>query len=370
LAHPETNGYVTPFTLEERLMHVKEAERTLGSEIPWICDTMENDLKHGLGDAPNSEFIIDPQGKIAVRRSWSKPSELRSDLERLVGSVEHPTTVADLNMKTAAPPKAAKTGIVERVKMPEQMQALKITPVMVSLEPFYVKLRAEATREVTRTGSGKLYLGFHLDPLYNVHWNNLTAPLTFKIKTSSGTKITPASGEAPKVKVDSDGDPREFLLDVNTERGAKSFEVTVKYFACNDEEGWCKPVTQQYTVHLEVDSDGGNARRGGRTKGRDDRAGRLPNFRGPGGRGPGSGNRLMGMVSSIDMDSRVLTVRTRGGEQKEIIVAKDVTIRFNGREGKLIDLKQRSRVMIELDGDKTDDEGRLYAKRLMTRSRD
>jgi hypothetical protein len=345
-------------------MHVKEAERTLGSEIPWICDTMENDLKHGLGDAPNSEFIIDPQGKIVVRRSWSKPSELRSDLERLIGAVEHPTTVADLKMKTATPPKAAKTGIVERVKMPEQMQALKIDPAMISLEPFYVKLRAEAAREVTRTGSGKLYLGFHLDPLYNVHWNNLAAPLTFEIKTSSGTKITPASGEAPKVKVDSDGDPREFLLDIDAGRDASSFEVTVKYFACNDEEGWCKPVTQQYTVHLEVDTDGGNARRGGRSMGRGNRAGRPPNFRGTGG-----GNRLMGMVSSIDMDARVLTIRTRDGDQKEIIVAKDVTIRFNGREGKLIDLKQRSRVMIELDGDKTDDEGRLYAKRLMTRSR-
>ncbi|HRX83268.1 MAG TPA: hypothetical protein P5307_29585, partial [Pirellulaceae bacterium] len=103
LAHPETNGYIAPFTLEERLLHVKEAERTLGSEIPWICDTMENDLKHGLGDAPNSEFIIDPDGKVAVRRSWSKPSDLRSDLEKLVGAVDKPTTVADLNMKKAEP---------------------------------------------------------------------------------------------------------------------------------------------------------------------------------------------------------------------------------------------------------------------------
>ena len=30
LAHPELDGYVTPFTLEERLIQVKEAHRTLG----------------------------------------------------------------------------------------------------------------------------------------------------------------------------------------------------------------------------------------------------------------------------------------------------------------------------------------------------
>lgn len=263
LAHPETNGYVTPFTLEERLLHVKEAERTLGSEIPWICDTMENDLKHGLGDAPNSEFIIDPVGKVAVRRSWSNPSELRSDLEKLVGAVDKPTTVADLNMKKAEPPKAAKTGVVARVKMPGQMQALKIEPAMISLEPFYVKLRAEADGNVTKGGTGKLYLGFHLDPLYDVHWNNLAAPLTFEVKTSDDTQISPSSGEAPKVEVESDADPREFLLDIEAGRGAKSFEITVKYFACNDKEGWCKPVTQRYTVHLEADRDGGNSRRSG-----------------------------------------------------------------------------------------------------------
>ena len=363
LAHPETNGYVTPFTLEERLLHVKEAERTLGSEIPWICDTMENDLKHGLGDAPNSEFIIDPSGKVAVRRSWSKPSELRSDLERLVGAVDKPTTIADLKMKKASPPKPAATGIVDRVKMPSQMQALKIVPTPVSLEPFYVKLRAEAERSVTTSGSGKLYLGFHLDPLYDVHWNNLAAPLTFEVKTSTGTKISPASGEAPKIEVESDADPREFLLDIDAGRGEDSFAVTVKYFACNDEEGWCKPVTQHYTVHLEVDRDGGSARRGGQTTARGNRSGRPS----PGAR-PADGNRLMGMVASVNVESRIVTVRTRDGGERQVYIPDNVTIRRNDRPAKLADLQMRNRVMIELDGDKKDEEGRPHAKRLMTRT--
>ncbi len=362
LAHPETNGYITPFTLEERLLHVKEAGQTLGSDIPWICDTMENDLKHALGDAPNSEFIIDPQGKVAVRRSWSKPEELRKDLERLVGTVDRPTTVADLNMKKSERPKVAKTGVVPRVKMPGQMQALKIEPAMVSIEPFYVKLRAEAESNVTRSGKGKLYLGFHLDPLYDVHWNNLAAPLTFEVKSSDGTKISPSTGEAPKIEAESDGDPREFLLDIDADKGKDSFEVTVKYFACNDKEGWCKPVTQQYTVHLEVDRDGGNARRGGQPVARNNRPGRPA----PAG-SPAAENRLMGMVFSVDAESRIVTIRTRDGGNREVFVPADVMIRRDERPAELSDLERRNRIMIELDGDKTDEEGRPHAKQLMSR---
>ena len=33
LAHPENDGYIQPFTLKERLMHVKVAQQTLGSDI-------------------------------------------------------------------------------------------------------------------------------------------------------------------------------------------------------------------------------------------------------------------------------------------------------------------------------------------------
>ena len=51
LAHPEQNGYITPFTLKERLMHVAEAKEKLKSRFTWLCDSMTNDLKHALGDA-------------------------------------------------------------------------------------------------------------------------------------------------------------------------------------------------------------------------------------------------------------------------------------------------------------------------------
>lgn len=262
LAHPETNGYITPFTLAERLMHVAEAKRTLGTRFQWICDSMDNDLKHALGDRPNSEFVIDPRGEIVVAREWSRPAELRQDLERLVGAVERPTTVAELNMPKNPPPSKAATGIVKRLQLPGGMSPLKTVPVVASEPanetPYYAKLRAEL-------GGDQLYLGFFLDPLYKVHWNNKAPALKFAIDPPAGVTVTPDSGSGPKVEVDADADPREFLVKVSG-RSESPLKVSVHYFACDDAETFCIPVTQVYEVSFQRDRDGGSRRsvRGGR----------------------------------------------------------------------------------------------------------
>jgi hypothetical protein len=299
LAHPENDGYVQPFTLKERLMHVKEAQRTLGSDIPWICDSMSNKLKHAMGSAPNSEFVIDPEGKVVVSRSWSKPSELRKDLEKLIGTVENPTQISDLSLKTEPPPKLAASGVVPRIKVPGAMQPLRIEA-KPGKQPFYVKLRAEADDKLLRGGEGTLYIGFHLDPLYHVHWNNLAKPVKYEITGPDGTTVSPAQGEGPKVKEAADVDPREFLVEIKRDKETKGpLQLTVKYFACNDEQGWCKPVSQQYTIHLERDRDGGSVRSRGRS-GR----GVASGFGGPpGGRGrPGAGGR----PSPADFAARIM----------------------------------------------------------------
>ena len=126
LAHPELDHYVDPYTLEERLMHVAQAERQLGSRIPWIADAMTNELKHALGDMPNSEFIIDPEGRILARRAWSDPTALRDDLERLIGPVENPTQLSDLDMPSQPPVATVAKGIVPRVTPPGRMMTLKV----------------------------------------------------------------------------------------------------------------------------------------------------------------------------------------------------------------------------------------------------
>ena len=257
LAHPELDGYVEPFSLEERLMHVKEAQRTLGSEITWISDTMSNDLKHALGDRPNSEFVVDPEGTIVRMRVLSRPDQLRSDLEELVGPVENPTRVSDLNLNIEAPPKVAASGVVPRVRLPGRMLPVKIEP-QASSQPFYMKLRAEVDQTFLREGEGTLYIGFHPDPLYHVHWNNLADPVKYEITAPEGITVSPAKGEGPKVKEASDIDPREFLVDIRKMGDTREpLQLAVRYFACNDEEGWCIAVSQEYAISLELDPDGG-----------------------------------------------------------------------------------------------------------------
>jgi hypothetical protein len=375
LAHPEHNGYVQPITLKERLMHITEAKRTLGTEIPWICDAMENNLKHSLGNAPNSEFIIDPQGIVVRSRSWSKPGQVRDDLEELVGPVENSTTIADLNLKKAPPPKIAAKGVVKRIELPGSLSALRIEPVVKEKgQPFYAKLRAEATNELTRNGKGKLYLAFHMDQIYHVHWNNLTKPIRVKLEPQSGIEVGKTSLEGPKVEEPADSDPREFLIDVDAgETINGSIRISVSYFACNDEEGWCKPVTQEYVVFLDVDRDGGRANRrgsgsqnsrgkkgfrGNRSRGKSSRAqGKRPPSGGfgkdpfgPGRRPPFSdGERTFGRISKIDLKNRLLTVWTRGRDEVQYKVHPEARIVRDEKPVKLADFKPGEFVMLRIE---------------------
>ena len=339
LAHPENDGYVQPLTLQERLLHLKEAERTLGSKFTWLADNMENELKHKLGNAPNSEFVLDPEGKVVRHRGWSSPGELRKDLEQLIGAVEKPTQVADLKLKTAPPPKAAASGVVPRVQVSGSMRAFKVTA-ETSKEPHYIKLRAEVDQNFMSNGLGKLYLGFHLDPLYHVHWNNLVDPLTYELELPENVTVTPAKGSGPKVKAPADIDPREFLLDIDELKQVANavIKVKVKYFACNDDEGWCKPVNQTFLVTLEPDRDAGSSRqRGGRGGGR---GGRLP---------MANGARLMGMIEKVDVKQRLITALDRsGGGKKTVHVPAGVKIVRNGQAAKISDLQPQDRIMLML----------------------
>ena len=258
LAHPDLDNYASPFTLEERLMHAREAQRTLGSKIPWLVDTMDNALMEALVRVPNPELVLDPEGKVAARRAWSDPEALREDLARLVGEVEEPTRVEDLDMRQQPPPPTVAKGVVERLET-GHMTAVRLEPDLASSEvPFYVKLRAEVSPDFFDTGKGKLYLGFYLDPLYRVHWNNEVAPVRYELDLPPGVKVTPRSGLGPKVEAKADADPREFLLDVEAPERDKPLGVRVTYFACDDANTFCIRVNQKYTLRLERDVYGGS----------------------------------------------------------------------------------------------------------------
>ena len=253
-------------------MHVREAKRKLGSRFSWICDSMTNDLKHALGNAPNSEFVIDPSGKIVRARRWSRPQELRADLADLVGVVEPPTKAADLDLPGLKRPPTAQRDVVPRVRLPGRMTPLKVQPLMETEseqpEPFYAKLRAEIESSYFDHDSGSLYLGFFLDPLYKVHWNNRADPLRFEIELVDGIELSQLTGTGPEVSADADADPREFLIDLSGDTD-EPIKLTVHYFACDDAETFCKPVTQQYLIHLQRDRDGGSRRAARGTRSRE-----------------------------------------------------------------------------------------------------
>jgi hypothetical protein len=258
LAHPELNNYISPFTMQERLMHVMEAKRRLGSSITWLADSMTNEYHAAMGETPNSELVIDPNGIVVARRAWSRPAELRADLERIIGPVENPTEISDLNLPTQdAIPTVAK-GIVPRVDRPLDGMSLQVQPDLdASRTPFYTKLRAEGTLDLLQSGSGTLYVGFHLDPLYRVHWNNEAPPLEYEITAPEGGTITPSSGTGAHPEEKADADPREFLLDVESTTPGQTIDLTVKYYACDDAQTFCIPVKQNYQLTLARDTSHG-----------------------------------------------------------------------------------------------------------------
>ena len=111
-------------------MHVKQAEVQLGSRIPWIADTMTNELKHALGNIPDSEFIIDPDGRVVARRAWSNPSQLRRDLERLIGPVKSPTLCRSSTWSPRRPCRRWPKASSPRVELPGRMATLRVEPML------------------------------------------------------------------------------------------------------------------------------------------------------------------------------------------------------------------------------------------------
>ncbi len=235
-------------------MHVTEAKRRLGTSVAWLADTMENLFHDSMGRTPNSEIIIDRDGIVVARRGWSDPAALRQDMEQLVGAVSHPTQVADLDLPVQPPIPTVAKGIVPRVPLPEGAVPMVIEPqVNDSGIPFYAKLRAEGTRELFETGKGTMYIGFHLDPLYQVHWNNEVDPVEFQITAAHGISVTPSRGVAVDPEEPADADPREFLVEIDAGEPNQTLDLRVQYFACDDALTFCIPVRQDYTVRLAED---------------------------------------------------------------------------------------------------------------------
>jgi hypothetical protein len=249
--HPEVNNFISAFSIEERLKHIAHAKERFKSEIPWICDTMDHQVEEAFGGAPNGEYILDPEGKIVRKRFWANPKTLRADLEALVGKVDKITKVEDLPTAFIPEPRSIASGVVPRIDLPGGMVPFDIDPVPDKDSPFFAKLRVEGSRELFGTGTGKMYFGVYLDPLYKVHWNNRAGRVKLEIKSDGVVIVDKDTYVSDEVKEDADVDPRQFLLDVTFADKTSPLNVKLTYTICDDEDTFCTEVTQAYQVNLK-----------------------------------------------------------------------------------------------------------------------
>jgi hypothetical protein len=264
LAHPENDGFVQPFTLEERRMQASLAAARLKTAIPFIVDGMDNAALQAFGSSPNSEVVVNSDGTILHAQRWCKGEDLRAALKTIVGDTDTVTSERALGLPPFKRVAASRGTVVPRARPTEPMMALRLEPAD-SDAPHYVKLRAEAGQRATSGGKAELLLGFHLDPVHDVHWNNLVDPILFAVTGPEGVSITPATGSGPKVDASIDHDPREFLLTINNWTGTEPLRVSVTYFACSDgDTKFCTKIQQAYLVYPERDRYAGMVQSRGR----------------------------------------------------------------------------------------------------------
>ena len=269
LTHPENWDFVQPTSTQERFAQVEHAKELLQTKIPWLMDTMDNEMKQHFAMTPNSQFIFDRDGKIVHSDSWGRGSSLRDSLEKLVGPSDKVTTVAELNLpqfgrhKTSPAEMLIERKTVDGVSVPlkvsaggEEVNAENLKSRNFGESNRYAKLRPEADQNLMKTGTGQLYLGFRQDPVLGAAWNNLASPPKYRI-IADGVTMTPVMAESPKLDVESDTEPREFIVDVQNWEAGKPIKVQLQYFGCNKEMGWCKAVEQEFTVWLEQDRTAG-----------------------------------------------------------------------------------------------------------------
>lgn len=268
IVHPGTNGFIDAFTKDERRKQLALATKRLGTTVPMVSDSLDGKIVKALNSAPNAEFVIDAEGKIVYRKFWHDPAALRTFLEETVGKVDKPTKVADLNMKLVFPKAGAPRGLIKPLKMPSGMAILNTAPELQEdaaanddAPPYFAKLLAEGDRKAMRGDEGKLYLGFYLDPVYQVHWNNPAGGLSFSIEDPNDADFEPIVGQTPMYKHATDVDPREFVIDFQAPKQGAKLRLTVHYTICDDNGKFCMPVEQHY--ELEMTRKRGGASRAG-----------------------------------------------------------------------------------------------------------
>jgi hypothetical protein len=261
LSHPENHEYVQPFNLLERMRHVQDAVRLLHTQIPWVCDTMDNEAARALEYQANTLFIFNKDGVEEYAGNITDETGFRSALKELAGTTETRTLPKTMSPPDIVPINMPEAQVIERVEInPKQDQFLPLQVIpLKSRTPFFVKMRAEASKGLLETGNGRIYLGFHIDPLYGVEWNNLANTLNYAIKVPHGMAVSPSINQAEKVSGHAtDPEPREFMLEARKWNLSLPLTITVSYSVHASTSKKTHNISQQYTLYLDRDPFGGS----------------------------------------------------------------------------------------------------------------
>ena len=304
LRHPELSGYVQAQNMSERLLQLAEARKSLGTKAPWIADTLEDDMRKGLRSGSWSVYLVSPKGEIIYASGRIDAFGLRSALTKAVGPVANPTKASELNLpKIVRPAKLVNEDSDLGVARPEGLSIVTIIPTKPD-ETYYVKLRAEADDALLNTGTGRLFLGFYPDPIHGAYWNNLTEPMKYKLTLPKGVVASPAEASAKKGSGDKDTKPRQFWVDISSDKLFEKITLKLDYFGCTSE--MCLPLTHEYTIIME------NENRGARTYGMN-RASAGNSMR-----ANSRGNRIEGLDTNKDglvsFDEMYIQMKNRRGD--------------------------------------------------------
>lgn len=264
LSHPENNGYLQPFHQHERARQVQLVKELLKTKTPWLYDAMDNQSASELSpDNKNSVFVYAKTGEELFAGPLSDTSSLRNALLNLAGTPDTTSSASRFPSPLIKAINPLKPQLLDRIHFDPDKEVflpLEITP-MESRLPYYVKLRAEANDELLRTGDGKLYLGFHVDPLYQMQWNNEGEPLKYEIKSLAGI-VAPSIGSAPVITEQAmDAEPREFILKTRQLDVSKPLMLQIQYSVSAPALKKSIEVKQQYLINLRQDPCGGQAYR-------------------------------------------------------------------------------------------------------------
>jgi predicted outer membrane repeat protein len=262
LAHPENHGYVRPLRIQERARHVELATDLLHTRIPWLYDPMDNQSATELAqESDNNIFIFSSEGREEYAGSFDDTAALLRTLAKLAGPATNlPAVRGSLDAPDITPINMPETKLVQRIQIDPAnapYHAVRIVP-LESSHPAYVKPRIEASTSLLETGKGRLYLGFHLDPLYPAEWNNISDSLKYIMKAPRGSAIAPSINTAPKITGQAtDAEPREFLLTASKLTAEQPLPLQVVYSIYSAKTRRNISITQNYAIYIERDPFGG-----------------------------------------------------------------------------------------------------------------